>query len=133
VGLITAEQLDAIHERMQQLIEKGAGQRLDAIYYSPDDRNSNSMTRKPAPGMLLQAAEDHGLDLERSWMIGDSVKDIGAALSAGVRPILIENPASSETRGFLSPDVQEKTVIVATISEAVSIILSGSKQNKRFF
>lgn len=41
--------------------------------------------RKPAPGMLLRAAHEHGLDLARSWMIGDMESDILAGKHAGVR------------------------------------------------
>jgi len=126
VGLITVEQLDAIHARLQELIRAASGGlALDAIYYSSDDRGVGSNTRKPAPGMLLNSARDHGLDLAASWMIGDSHKDVGAALAAGVRPILIENPDTASERERLSPDVEEKLIRVRDIAEATNVILTG--------
>ena len=45
--------------------------------------------RKPGPGMLLQAARDHGLDLAASWMVGDTVSDILAGRNAGCRTVLV--------------------------------------------
>ncbi len=81
-GLISAAELEQIHaEMMRQLADLGAT--LDAIYASPhvDDHPD----RKPAPGMLLRAAADLGLDLARSWMIGDSERDIRAGQNAGCK------------------------------------------------
>ena len=48
-----------------------------------------SSERKPKPGMLLQAAKDHDIDLSKSWMIGDGINDIQAGQAAGCRTILI--------------------------------------------
>lgn len=124
VGLITVDTLQAIHQRLQELLcEQGAAPGIDAIYYSADDRNSGSTTRKPAPGMLLQAAADHQLDLSASWMIGDSLKDVGAALAAGVRPILVENPATAAERGDIPYEVRSRTVIVPSIEQAIQHVL----------
>jgi D-glycero-D-manno-heptose 1,7-bisphosphate phosphatase len=54
--------------------------------------------RKPAPGMLLDAAASLGLDLCGSWMVGDTDADIGAGRAAGCRTVLIRNPASVHKR-----------------------------------
>ena len=51
--------------------------------------------RKPGPGMLLRAADDLGLDLAASWMVGDMISDVLAGLNAGCRSILV---ASGQTR-----------------------------------
>lgn len=60
---------------------------IDAIYYCPHDRNGNCQCRKPRPRMLLQAAEEHGIDLQHSWMVGDAASDIEAGLAAGCRTV----------------------------------------------
>jgi D,D-heptose 1,7-bisphosphate phosphatase len=57
--------------------------------------------RKPAPGMILRAAAEHGLDLARSWMIGDILDDVEAGRGAGCRTVLIDN--GNETEWLLSP------------------------------
>jgi len=54
--------------------------------------------RKPAPGMLLDAAAALGLDLSGSWMVGDTDADITAGRAAGCRTLLIRNPASVHKR-----------------------------------
>jgi D-glycero-D-manno-heptose 1,7-bisphosphate phosphatase len=54
--------------------------------------------RKPAPGMLLDAAAALGLDLASSWMVGDTDADVGAGRSAGCRTLMIRNPASFHKR-----------------------------------
>jgi D-glycero-D-manno-heptose 1,7-bisphosphate phosphatase len=96
-GFLTEEELQTVHEHLQeQLAEKGAA--VDAIYYCPflDGREAvvekyrqDSEMRKPRPGMLMKAAADLRLDVSRSWMIGDSVRDIQAGRAAGCRTILL--------------------------------------------
>ena len=58
--------------------------------------------RKPAPGMILRLAAEHGVDPSRSWMVGDILDDIQAGRGAGCRTILIDS--GNETRWILSPD-----------------------------
>jgi D-glycero-D-manno-heptose 1,7-bisphosphate phosphatase len=106
-GYLTEKDVAAIHERMIGLLEsEGSG--VDAIYYCPyldgaeaicPEYRKDSDLRKPKPGMLLLAAREHGLDLARSWMIGDGERDVQAGKSAGCRTILLCNqrPASSLT------------------------------------
>jgi D-glycero-D-manno-heptose 1,7-bisphosphate phosphatase len=73
-----------------------AGARLDAIYYCPHHPTEGTPPfralcdcRKPRPGMILRAVREHGIDLARSYAIGDSVADIEAAAAAGVPAILV--------------------------------------------
>src|SRR5712692_12048263 len=76
-GLLSLSELESIHERLcQELETKGAS--ITRIYYCPHDNLTPCGCRKPAPGMLLAAARDHGIDLQNSWMIGDSKVDIEA-------------------------------------------------------
>jgi D-glycero-D-manno-heptose 1,7-bisphosphate phosphatase len=90
-GLLTLAALEEIHRRMlRQLDEEGAA--LDAIYYCPHDLQPPCTCRKPAPGMLLQAAQEHGIDLAHSWMVGDSDIDIQAGKSTGCKTVRILRP-----------------------------------------
>jgi histidinol phosphatase-like enzyme len=57
--------------------------------------------RKPLPGMLRQAARDHGIDLAQSWMVGDILNDVEAGRRAGCRTVLINN--GNETEWLRSP------------------------------
>ena len=90
-GLITSSELDSMHTRMRREFE-AAGARIDAIYYCPHDFPPPCNCRKPQPGMLLEAARRHDLDLAESWMIGDSEHDVLAGKRAGCRTaLLVEN------------------------------------------
>jgi len=87
--------LGAMTEKMHVETRK-AGGRIDAVYYCLHHPQSAlpqyralCNCRKPGPGLLLQAAEDWGLDLGKSYMVGDGVTDIQAGAAAGAKTILI--------------------------------------------
>jgi len=72
------------------------GGRIDAIYFCPfhpehgvGDYRRESECRKPAPGMLLQAAADFDIDLPNSIMVGDKVSDLWAGQTAGVKNLFL--------------------------------------------
>ncbi len=95
-GLLTEKQLAVIHNRLQHLLEREKT-KLDAVYYCPHHPQSGSVSyrmscacRKPAPGMLLRAAEEHDLCLCNSFLVGDKLTDIVAGRRAGCRTILIK-------------------------------------------
>src|SRR5690606_15969958 len=73
-GLFTHEDLTRVNRRLETLLEE-QGARLDAIYYCPHGPESQSETRKPAPGMILLAAREHHIDLHASATIGDQPRD----------------------------------------------------------
>ncbi len=76
--------------------------------------------RKPAPGMLLAAAQTLGVDLAASWMVGDTDADVLAGRSAGCRTILVENADSAHKRtGASAPDAT-----AGNLSAAVDLILA---------
>ena len=77
--------------------------------------------RKPAPGMLLAAAGELGLDLGASWMIGDTDGDVQAGRAAGCRTILVEHPDSAHKRtAQLPPDA-----VVTDLTAAAGVILGA--------
>ena len=63
---------------------------IDDTYFCADLPRMGSLRRKPAPGMILEARRDHGLDLGRSYFIGDKTSDIQCGQNAGVRTILVQ-------------------------------------------
>ena len=72
---------------------------LDASYMCPDAPGVPSQRRKPAPGMLLEAARDLNLDLARSWMIGDKDIDVLCAVNAGLPGILVHTGHGASATG----------------------------------
>ena len=100
-GLMSEEALADIHERMQRELMERTGHRFDAIYHCPHDHADACDCRKPLPGVLLRAASELDIDLESSWMIGDSESDIEAGLAAGCRAAKVD-PAGETTRAEIS-------------------------------
>jgi D-glycero-D-manno-heptose 1,7-bisphosphate phosphatase len=89
------EEYDAVMARIDELLAL-EGARIDGAYVAPHHHKAKGEychpdhpDRKPNPGMLQRAAEEHGLDLERSWMIGDKEIDVLAGRNAGCRSVLV--------------------------------------------
>ncbi len=87
-GFATRNTVEDIHRRMTAEIAASGG-RVDAVYLCPHAPEDGCDCRKPRPGMLLAAAREMGLDLARSWMVGDAATDVAVAQAAGVRPVLV--------------------------------------------
>jgi D-glycero-D-manno-heptose 1,7-bisphosphate phosphatase len=87
-GMLTVERLMEVQGEVDRQLAE-AGTLLDGFYYCPavpasDDRTAvDHPERKPAPGMLTRAAAELGLDLARSWMVGDMISDVLAGRAAG--------------------------------------------------
>ena len=100
-GEVTTEELDRIHNKMETLLGK-SGAYLDGVYYCPHHPHKgfegeisnlkiDCECRKPKPGLILQAAKDFNIDLNNSWMIGDSKNDILCGKNAGCKTAFIGN------------------------------------------
>jgi D-glycero-D-manno-heptose 1,7-bisphosphate phosphatase len=107
--------VESIHAALQAQIPEIS--RIE-VCYDPGT-GEPSLRRKPKPGMLLDAAATLGLDLSRSWMIGDRWRDIDCGSRAGVRTIFIDFGYAEELR--TAPDFT-----VASLHEAAGIILADS-------
>jgi len=87
-GILTHEKLDELHDLMLSELSE-AGCHIDAIYYCPHHPNDKCDCRKPKPGLILSAAKDFNIDLEASWMIGDSESDLEAGKAVGCKTIKV--------------------------------------------
>jgi len=95
-GYFSGADLQAMHEYLARELERD-GVYLDGIYHCPHhpdgvipELSILCECRKPRPGMVLQAAADLGLDLRRSWLVGDILDDVEAGNRAGCRTILVD-------------------------------------------
>jgi D-glycero-D-manno-heptose 1,7-bisphosphate phosphatase len=123
-GLFDEEDLARVHRRLEALLDQ-QGARLDGAYYCPyidgpeavvEAYRRKSELRKPRPGMLLQAADELGIDLPQSWMIGNAMRDVEAGIAAGCRTILIADPSIDEN------DLPGDTPIAPSLLDAVAIV-----------
>jgi D-glycero-D-manno-heptose 1,7-bisphosphate phosphatase len=101
-GLFPEGALRAVHERLGQLLHD-LGVRLDGFFYCPHhpgaplpEYAAACSCRKPEPGLILSAAREHGVDLGRSWLVGDILDDVEAGRRAGCRTVLIDNGNETE-------------------------------------
>jgi D-glycero-D-manno-heptose 1,7-bisphosphate phosphatase len=85
-GLVDPLTLHVIEARIQLKIAPAA---VAGFYYCQHDLEAGCACRKPEPGLILAAATDLKLDLQRSWMIGDNISDVIAGTCAGCRTILL--------------------------------------------
>ena len=112
-GTLAREIVEAMHEKMAALI---ALDRVE-VCYDPG-QGIPSDFRKPAPGMLLRAAAELGIDLATSWMVGDRWRDIDCGVRAGCRTIFIDWGYDEQLRA--QPDFR-----VSSLPEALSAILGA--------
>ena len=104
LGLMPQADVDDIHLRMRLALKEQHGLELLDVVVCPHEKNTCDC-RKPNPGMLLTAAERHGLDLAESWMIGDHERDVEAGRRAGCRTIIVNGGPESTTADVRVPDM----------------------------
>lgn len=87
-GLVSQQTVDEINARMMAEVRAAEG-RIDGVWTCPHTPQEGCTCRKPQPGLLLEAARVLGLDLMRSYFVGDAMSDIQAAQAVGCQPVLV--------------------------------------------
>jgi D-glycero-D-manno-heptose 1,7-bisphosphate phosphatase len=125
-GLLTEKELEKLHLRMTDQLAR-CGATIDGIYYCPHELEPPCLCRKPAPGMLLEAARSRNLDLTASWMIGDSESDIQAGKNAGCRTawLLDKNLPATEPKNEAVASVKADVVASSLLEAAPQILCFG--------
>jgi histidinol-phosphate phosphatase family protein len=123
-GIVTSEFVQCVHEQMLAEIGKREG-RFAGVYFCPHSPAAGCDCRKPAPGMLVRAADDLGIDLTASFMVGDSLTDMDAANAVGACGILVLTGKGQSEADRLPNYVSnggKQPIIAADIGEAAAII-----------
>ncbi len=129
-GRFDEKRLAEIHARLRELLSAD-GAHVDDLFFCPHMPDAGCRCRKPAVGMLLDAAQRHGIDLKRSFVIGDRMMDIEMAHRVGARAALVPEPGdqydveSEKRKSKETPDIQTSTFV-----EAVDWIL-GKVRDER--
>ena len=112
-GLITSAELDAVNARVAELLGP-----FDTWQVCPHGTDDGCACRKPAPGMVLAAAEALGVEPQACLVIGDIGADVGAALAAGARAVLVpttltrpEEVAHARTHALVASDLREAVLV----------------------
>jgi histidinol-phosphate phosphatase family protein len=108
-GRITLEQYYSVQARLDELLGNGT---IDASYFCPHHPDEICECRKPLPQMVLQAADEHGLDLAKSFFVGDKDADVQCGKNACTRTILVETGYGAKHRNC-GADHLAKDVVAA--------------------
>jgi histidinol-phosphate phosphatase family protein len=115
-GLIRQDELDAVNRRIEELLGP-----VGPFFCCPHRADERCACRKPAPGLLLDAARYLGVNPERCVMVGDIGSDMEAAAAAGAQGILVPTPRT------LPAEISAAAVVARTLDEAVDIVLAPER------
>ena len=120
-GLFDMAALNAIHDKMHKALAQ-AGGRVDAIFFCPHAADDHCTCRKPKAGMLEDIAHRLNTNLKGVPMVGDSIRDLQAAVAAEASPILVLTGNGRKTRraGGLPPDTPVFTDLASAVNALVA-------------
>jgi len=121
-GLLTPEKLQTINKPIYDELKKYS-RTLDGFYFCPHTPQDNCDCRKPKIGLMLRAKQDLDIDLEKSWMIGDTTSDILAGNIAGCKTILVKTGYAGKDFSFRA----NMDFITENLLGAYEIIKNGSR------
>ena len=110
-GLTTAQTLEAMHARLRERVP------VDAILVCPHRRDAGCDCRKPKPGLIHRGAAEWGIDIPRSYLVGDRATDIVAGRAAGLYTVFLD-------RGYAEPLLDSPDAWAESLRQAVSKILA---------
>ncbi|HVW53540.1 MAG TPA: HAD family hydrolase [Trinickia sp.] len=143
LGRFRYEALGGMEAHLRRMFE-ACGVTLAGAYWCPHHPDGvvarysyRCGCRKPAPGMLLRAAREHGIDLSASWFVGDILDDVEAGTRAGCRTVLIDNgnetqwlPGSERVPTLREPDLIHAALAIIREHEAAGEHLAMSGRNQ---
>lgn len=112
-GTLDVRELDAIHARLRELLP------VDDVRACLHDDADDCSCRKPRPGMIHDAARDHGVDLSRSVLVGDRWRDMEAARNAGVtgiRLVQMDQPDDRSDSDFTFPSLLDAVELIVELT-----------------
>jgi D-glycero-D-manno-heptose 1,7-bisphosphate phosphatase len=101
---------------------------IDAVYVCPHDTRDGCDCRKPKPGLIRAGAREWGVDLARSWLIGDRWVDLAAAEAAGIDGLLVERPWSWDATSIGGPPEGLASRFAGDLRACVDFILTEAGQ-----
>ncbi len=120
-GLLDMNALNAIHAKMLKAVQEVGG-RIDVIYYCPHSGDAGCRCRKPEPGMLIDIGQRLNVDLKDVICIGDSPRDLDAAVAVGGVPYLVLTGKGAKTKS--TSTLPPGTQVFDDLSAAVDAVLS---------
>jgi D-glycero-D-manno-heptose 1,7-bisphosphate phosphatase len=120
-ALFDMDTLNAIHDKMHKAVA-AVGGRIDAIFFCPHAADSSCACRKPKPGMFERIAACYNINLTSVPAIGDSLRDLQAAATAGALPMLVLTGKGEKT--LADGGLPEDTLVFKDLAAAVDDLIS---------
>jgi histidinol-phosphate phosphatase family protein len=139
-GTLTEAELDAVNRSLAEKLAKDGGSWDDLRFcpHHPDPGPAGNAKyakacacRKPLPGLILDAAKEHGIDTKSSWMVGDGLVDVQAGHAAGCRTVLVAKLKVSQVERFFDMDGAEPEAIAGNLKEVADIMLGLKNASRR--
>lgn len=121
-GLFDVDTLSRVHSKMRRMVSQVGG-KLESIIYCPHGPNDGCNCRKPLDGSFTELAHRLRIDLKNVPAIGDSLRDIQAAQSAGAKPILVKTGKGQQT--LSDPKFPQNIPVYANLAAAVDALLES--------
>lgn len=125
-GMMTSKDVDAVNEKLNTLLSEYKV-RIDAFYYCPAHPDYSAVEdcdcRKPSPKLVIEAAKEFNVDLQKSYFIGDSVSDIKCGKNAGLKTILVRTGKGEESFSILQKENNFPTFVADNLINACNFIL----------
>lgn len=128
-GYFGVDSVEAVNNKIRHDIESRGGSILD-FYYCPHHPQGTVMQysypcncRKPSPGMFMQALQDHHLDPDQCWVIGDRLRDLEPGLQLGMKAFLVRTGYGIESHKLLLESQKTKQIsVISSVAEIVSFL-----------
>lgn len=127
-GLFSEQALMQMHQRLFQLVAD-AGGLLDTVFYCPHGPDEGCACRKPRTALLEAIADSTGLSLSGAPLVGDSEKDLLAAVAAGCQPVLVLTGKGVQTAAALSDALRSTTLIYDNLATCVDALLDATNHS----
>jgi D-glycero-D-manno-heptose 1,7-bisphosphate phosphatase len=137
-GKFDLDDLEAMHEKLTQLVEE-QGAELGAIFYCPHHPDDKCKCRKPMPGMVDAIEAEFNISAEGFYFVGDSLRDLQAAVTKGCKPILVKTGNGEKTLAQLAePSLQtdapqislEQVYVVDNLAAAADFIIANNSDSQ---
>ena len=126
-GIVSADDVEAIHQAMVDEIER-AGGRVHGIAYCPHRPDEACACRKPQPGLLHMLAEDHDVDLGDALFVGDALSDLDAGRAAGCATILVLTGRGRDQVAQACAAGRDDLPVYADLAQVADLVLDRADQ-----
>ena len=128
-GYFTLADVGRVNEHLTRELAR-AGARLEKIYFAPEAPDQPSRGRKPSPQFLFDARDEFGLDLARSYMIGDKLIDLECGWNAGLQKSILVRTGYGAELERTSPERLARAIVVDDLPAAADWLLAQARPRK---